>query len=63
MGRPGDRCLDKEKVREVTKALDKLEEQLLNRLPRAADLSPETFSEEIEALNEVLELKSKLALM
>jgi hypothetical protein len=55
--------LDKEKVREVTKALDKLEEQLLNRLPRAAALSPETFSEEIEALNEVLELKTKLALM
>ena len=35
-------------------SLDKLEEQLLNRLPRAADLSPETFSEEIEDLNEVL---------
>ena len=29
---------------EVTTALDKLEEQLLNRLPRGADLSPETFS-------------------
>jgi hypothetical protein len=55
--------LDKEKVREVTKALDKLQEQLLIRLPRAADLGPETFSEEIEALNEVLELKTKLALM
>jgi hypothetical protein len=55
--------LDKEKIRQVTKALDKLEENLLNRLPRAADLSPETFSEEIEALNEVLELKTKLAIM
>jgi hypothetical protein len=54
--------LDKEKVREVTKALDKLEEKLLTRIPRAADRSPDTFSEEIEALNEVLELKTKLAL-
>ena len=54
--------MDKEKVREVTKALDILEEKLLIRIPRAADLSPETFSEEIEALNEVLELKTKLAL-
>ena len=55
--------MDKEKVREV-KGLDKLEEKLLNRLPRAAVLSPETFSEEeMGALNEVLELKTKLALM
>jgi hypothetical protein len=54
--------MDKEKVREVTKALDKLEEKLLTRLARAADRSPDTFSEEIEALNEVLELKTKLAL-
>jgi hypothetical protein len=54
--------VDKEKVREVTKALDKLEEKLLTRLPRAADRSPDTFSEEIEALNEVLELKKNPAL-
>ena len=54
--------MDKEKVREVTKALDKLEEKLLTRLPRVADRSPDTFSEEIEALNEVLELKKNLAL-
>jgi len=54
--------VDKEKVSEVTKALDKLEEKLLTRLPRAADRSPDTFSEEIEAPNEVLELKTKLAL-
>ena len=54
--------MDKEKVREVTKALDKLQENLLNRLPKAADRSPDTFGEEIEALNEVLQLKTKLAL-
>ena len=55
--------MDEEKVREVWKALDALEEKLLSRIPRAADLSPDTFSEEIEALNEVLELKTKLALI
>ena len=54
--------MDKEKVRQVTKALDKLEEKLLTRIPRAADRSPDTLSEEIEALNDVLELKMKLAL-
>jgi hypothetical protein len=48
MGRPGNRCLDKEKVREVTKALDKLEEQLLNRLPRAADLSQRLFQRRLK---------------
>jgi hypothetical protein len=63
MGRPGDRCVDKEKVRQVRKALDKLEEKLLIRLPRAADRSPDTLGEEIEALNQVLELKTKLALV
>jgi len=63
MGGPGDRSLDQEKVREVRKALDALEEKLLNRLPKAADRSPDTFGEEIEALNEVLELKTKLALV
>ena len=54
--------MDKAQVREVQKALDKLEETLLSRIPRAADHSPDTLSEEIEALNEVLELKTKLAL-
>lgn len=54
--------MDKEKAREVTEALDELAEALLNRIPKAAVRSPDTFSEEIEALNAVLELKSKLAL-
>jgi hypothetical protein len=62
MGRQGDRRVDKEEVREVTKALDKLEENLLIRIPKAADRSPDTFFEEVEALKEVLELKTKLAL-
>ncbi len=43
--------MDQEKVREVKKALDKLEGKLLIRLPRAADRSPDTFGEEIETLN------------
>ena len=54
--------MDKEKVREVTKALDTLEEKLLTRLPRAADRSPDPFSEEPDPLNEVLGLKTNLAL-
>jgi len=54
--------VDKAKVREVSEALDALEEKLLNRIPKAADRSPDTLSEEIEALNELLELKMKLAL-
>ena len=55
--------MDKEKAREVTKTLEKLQEALLNRIPRATELSPDTVSEEIEALNELLDLKSKLALV
>jgi len=55
--------VDQEKVREVRKALDALEEKLLSRIPRAADRSPDTFSEEIEALDKVLDLKMKLALL
>lgn len=54
--------MDKEKARQVTKALEKIEEKLLIRIPIAADRSPDTLSEEIEALNEVLELKMKLSL-
>ncbi len=55
--------MDQEKVREVRKALDALEEKLLTRVPRAADLSPDTFSDEIESLNEVLDLKTRLAII
>lgn len=55
--------MDQEKVREVRTALDALEEKLLIRIPRAADRSPDTLSEEIEALKEVLELKTKLSLV
>jgi len=55
--------MDQEEIRKVRKALDALEEKLLIRIPRAADRSPETLSEEIEALNEVLELKTNLALL
>jgi hypothetical protein len=52
--------VDPAKAREIGKALDALEEKLLNRIPRAAERSPETLSE--EAFNEVLELKMKLSL-
>lgn len=52
--------MDPAKAREIGKALDALEEKLLNRIPRAAERSPETLSE--EALNEALELKMKLSL-
>ena len=62
MGRPGDRRLDKEKVRRVASTIDALEEKLLTRIPKAADRSPDTLSEEIEALNTLLELRTKLAL-
>ena len=54
--------MDQEKVRTVRETLDALEERLLTRTPKAADRSPDTLSEEIEALNEALELKMKLSL-
>ena len=54
--------MDPAKAREIGKALDAVEEKLLDRIPRAAERSQETLSEEIEAPNEVLELKMKLSL-
>ncbi|GEM_PF-5654345 len=45
---------------EIKKVLDRLEERLKERIPRAARRSPETLIDELQAYELVLDLKRKL---
>ncbi len=52
--------MDSEAARQVREVLEDLENQILRRIPMAADRSPETLMDEIEALDIVMDLESKL---
>ena len=63
MGGPGDRLVDRAQVKAVEATLETLEENLLRRIPIAAEKSPNLVFEELEALDLVLDLKMKLGLL
>ncbi|MDV3277806.1 MAG: hypothetical protein LYZ69_04980 [Nitrososphaerales archaeon] len=52
--------MDPETARRAREILEDLGDTILRRIPRVRDRSPETLMEEIEALDIVLDLKSKL---
>jgi predicted KAP-like P-loop ATPase len=53
--------LDSEAFSKVEDVLEDLEEKLLKRIPEARHRSPETLIDEIEALDIVLDLESRLS--
>ena len=55
--------MDRAQVEAVEATLETLQENLLRRIPRAAEKSPDFVFEDLEALDVVLDLKMKLGLL